>query len=92
MFEYDQNKFVMAADDTILVYDGITVVREYKCSPNRFINKDNEPLGHFAKFPGFNSEKFPFMTCSSTQGIIVVHLGEDYAEMLLNVDSVCAWG
>ena len=82
----------MTSEDTILLYHGTKQIREYSCAPNKFINKDGEPMGYFSKFPGFNLKSMPFILCSGTKGITIVHLLEDYAELITNAKSPCAWG
>lgn len=55
-------------------------------------NKDRNPLGHFSIMPRFDGDQFPFVTCTSLRGIILVNLKENHAETLIDATSTCAWG
>ena len=55
-------------------------------------NKDRNPLGHFSIMPRFDGDSFPFVTCTSLKGIILVNLKENHAETLIDATSTCAWG
>ena len=55
-------------------------------------NKDRNPLGHFSILPRFDGDVFPFVTCTSLRGIVLVNLKENYAETLIDATSTCAWG
>ena len=55
-------------------------------------NKDRNPLGHFSILPRFDYDLFPFITCTSAKGIILINLKENYAETLIDATSTCAWG
>ena len=55
-------------------------------------NKDRNPLGHFSVLPRFDGDVFPFVTCTSLRGIVLVNLKENYAETLIDATSTCAWG
>ena len=55
-------------------------------------NKDRNPLGHFAILPRFDQDHFPFVTCTSSKGIMLINLKDNYAETLIDATSSCAWG
>ena len=80
----------MATEDEVLMYENGSEIRKYDCSPNRFINKFGLPMGFFQQLP--NLRKYPFVTCSGTEGITIIHLADDHSETLINAESACAWG
>ena len=82
----------MATEDEILIYEHSKEVKKYSNLKNNFINKSGMPMGFFQSPPEIH--KFPFLTCSGTQGITLINLDDahNYSETLIPAESDCAWG